>query len=195
MIGPFENVVQLYDSNGQRKYLTGKEGQRFLNAAGRAEPRTRALCRTLAFTGCRISEALALSRPRLDGETGCVVLRTLKRRKLIFRAVPVPLSLIAELQALPEIPDAPEKLWTWCRQTAWRRVKTVMAQARITGPQASPKGLRHGFGIAAAEENIPPGLTQRWMGHARLETTVLYQHAVGKEERAFAKRLWKAPAS
>ncbi len=181
----------LYDTNGRRKYLTASEWQRFLAAAARAEPSTRALCRALAYTGCRITEALSLTRPQLDAEMGCVVLRTLKRRKLVFRAVPVPESLIAELAALPKIPHAPERLWSWCRQTGWRRIKAVMQQAKIVGPQASPKGLRHGFGIAAAEENVPPGLTQRWMGHARLETTVLYQHAVGSEERAFAKRLWR----
>jgi integrase len=103
----------------------------------------------------------------------------------------VPTALIVELASLPPIADAPERLWSWSRQTAWRRVKAVMARARISGPQASPKGLRHGFGIAAARENVPPGLTQRWMGHARLETTALYQFAVGAEERAFAKRLWR----
>jgi integrase/recombinase XerD len=182
----------LYDVNGCRKYLTGNEWERFLRAAAQTEPRVRALCRVLAYTGCRISEGLGLTRMRLDAATGCVVLQTLKRRKQVFRAVPVPNELIAELRALPPIASDPMLLWGWCRQTGWRRVKDVMAQARITGPQASPKGLRHGFGIAAAEENIPPGLTQRWMGHARLETTVLYQHAVGKEERAFAKRLWRA---
>lgn len=181
----------LFDAVGRRKYLSGEEWRRFLRAADDAEPRTRALCRTLAYTGCRISEALALCRSQVDDETGFVVLRTLKRRKAVFRAVPVPASLISELHALPEIPGAPDRLWNWCRQTGWRRVKGVMARARIAGPQASPKGLRHGFGIAAAEENIPPGLTQRWMGHARLETTILYQHAVGREERAFAKRLWR----
>lgn len=181
----------LYDTHGCRKYLTGNEWERFLRAAAQTEPRVRALCRVLAYTGCRISEALNLTRAGLDAETGRIVLRTLKRRKLAFRAVPVPASLIDELAALPVIADTPDRLWHWCRQTGWRRVKSVMQQAGVAGPQASPKGLRHGFGIAAAEENIPPGLTQRWMGHARLETTVLYQHAVGKEERAFAKRLWK----
>jgi hypothetical protein len=33
------------------------------------------------------------------------------------------------------------------------------------------------------------------MGHARLETTAIYQHAVGQEERAFAMRLWPHCAS
>lgn len=184
-------TTSLYDSQGSRKYLTSGERKRFLCAASQCEARTRALCRVLAFSGCRISEALGLTRTRLDVETGRIVLCTLKRRKLMFRAVPVPAALIAELAALPIVADAPDRLWTWCRQTAWRRIKGVMACACITGAQAMPKGLRHGFGIAAAEENIPPGLTKRWMGHARLETTILYQDAVGPEERSFAKRLWR----
>jgi integrase len=70
-------------------------------------------------------------------------------------------------------------------------VKSVMAAAGIKGTQATAKGLRHGFGIANAEKNIAPALTQRWMGHARLETTAIYQHVTGREERAFAARLWR----
>jgi integrase len=186
-----ESPTALFDPHGRRKYLSGDESRRFLAAAGTVEPRTRALCRVLAYTGCRVSEALALTRAQVDPETGCIVLRTLKRRKLVFRAVPVPAALIVELNALPSISEAPDRLWVWCRQTGWRHVKEVMARARIRGPQATPKGLRHGFGIAAARENVPPGLTQRWLGHARLETTTLYQFAVGAEERAFAKRLWR----
>lgn len=181
----------LFDGSGRRKYVSSAEWRRFQVAAAEAEPKTRTLCRTLAYTGCRISEALALTPASIDSETGRVVLRTLKRRKLVYRAVPVPSSLIGELKTLCGGKSSSDRLWSWCRQTAWRRIKGVMAKAGIRGPQATPKGLRHSFGIANAEENIPPGLTQRWMGHARLETTVLYQHAVGREERAFAKRLWR----
>jgi len=186
-----DGMEALFDRNGRRKYLSADEWRRFLNAADGANAKTRALCRTLAYTGCRISEALSLTPAHIDLETGRIVLRTLKRRKLVFRAVPVPPCLIAELNALAKNRAPQARLWEWCRQTGWRRVKRVMEEARVRGPQATPKGLRHGFGIAAAEENIPPGLTQRWMGHARLETTTLYQHAVGREERTFAKRLWR----
>ncbi len=162
-----------------------------MRAADKTGTKTRTLCRILAFTGCRISEALALTPIHIDPDAGCIVLRTLKRRKRIFRAVPVPPGLIADLKALGAGHSPQTRLWDWCRQTGWRHVRRVMEEARIRGPQASPKGLRHGFGIAAAEGNIPPGLTQRWMGHTRLETTMLYQHAVGREERAFARRLWR----
>lgn len=188
-----DGVARLFDTEGQRKYLCASERRRFIDAAARMDAEGRAFCWLLAYSGCRISEALAVSSARLDVETGRVIFLTLKRRKRVFRAVPVPPELMAALRTLArgKTPDAP--LWNWCRQTAWRRVKTAMRAAGVTGPRATAKGLRHGFGIANAEHNIPPALTQRWMGHARLETTSIYIHAIGREERAFAKRLWRRP--
>ena len=185
-----DDGMALYDERGGRKYLSRGEARRFLDAAGKADAQTGALCRLLAFSGCRVSEALGTSRARLDQEMGRVVFRTLKRRRCVFRAVPIPDVLMTELVALTAGCDADERIWTWCRQTAWRRVKAVMAAAEIAGAQASPKGLRHGFGVANAEHNIPANLTRRWMGHARLETTAIYQNAVDAEERSFAERLW-----
>ncbi|MDQ0462959.1 integrase [Caulobacter ginsengisoli] len=191
LIARSEGLEQLFDADGHRKYLTGGEVNRFLRAGGKADDQTQALCLLLAYTGCRISEALALTPTRLDPETSRVIFRTLKRRARVFRAVPVPAELMTLLRQLAVDRPADAPLWTWTRQTAWRRIKAVMRAAGITGAQATPKGLRHGFGIANAEENVPPSLTQRWMGHARLETTAIYQHAVGREERAFARRLWR----
>jgi integrase len=184
-------MAQLYDAQGTRKYVCGSEWERFVAAAERMDLASRAFCLLLAYTGCRISEGLAVTRERLDAETGCVVFRTLKRRGLAFRTVPIPPSLLLALSALVEDREPESRLWTWSRPTAWRRVKWAMDLAGITGARATAKGLRHGFGIANAEQNVPPALTQRWMGHARLETTAIYQHAVGREERQFAERLWR----
>ena len=66
----------------------------------------------------------------------------------------------------------------------------MMDRAGIEGAMASPKGLRHGYGIKAAVSNVPPNLIQRWLGHAKPETTLIYMDAVGSEERQFAKRMW-----
>ncbi len=191
MVFGSDGLTQLFDNHGARKYVCGGEWRRFLDAAAHMAAPSRTFCDLLAYTGCRISEALALTPQRLDPETGCVIFLTLKRRARVFRAVPIPPELMVALRKLARgaAPDA--RLWSWSRQTGWRRVKTAMAAAGITGAQATAKGLRHGFGIANAEENIPAGITRRWMGHARLETTAIYQHAVGQEERAFAKRIWR----
>jgi integrase/recombinase XerD len=185
-----DDGTRLFDRNGQRKYLCRAEGQRFLRAAAAADEATRLFCQLLAYTGCRISEGLALIPAQLDAEAQRVIFRTLKRRRRVFRAVPVPAALMRDLQLLARGRQAGERLWPWCRQTGWRRVKSVMAEARIRGPQAMPKGLRHQFGMTAADRKVPPNLIQRWMGHASPGTTATYLDAVGAEERGFARRMW-----
>src|ERR687892_1772833 len=82
----------LYDSHGHRKYLTPAERDAFLKAADETEVReVRTFCATLAYTGCRISEALALTADRIDLKDGAIVIESAKKRKSgIYRPVPVP---------------------------------------------------------------------------------------------------------
>lgn len=179
---------QVYDPTGRRKYLTADERRRFLIAADSMPPRAKALCYLLAYTGCRISEALNVSAHQLDRDGGTVTIRTLKRRRLAFRAVPVPPTLMAMLASLATAPSG--RLWEMHRSTAWRRVKQAMEMASIDGPMATCRGLRHGFGIRAVASSVPPNLIAKWLGHASLATTAIYLDAVGKEEREFAQRMW-----
>jgi site-specific recombinase XerD len=65
-----------------------------------------------------------------------------------------------------------------------------MVAAGLDGPHASPKGLRHGFGVAAVCAGVPLNLVQRWLGHAQLSTTSIYADAVGEEEQSIAARMW-----
>jgi site-specific recombinase XerD len=51
--------------------------------------------------------------------------------------------------------------------------------------------LRHGFGIHAVQSGVPLNLVQRWLGHARMETTAIYLDAMGSEEREIASRMWR----
>jgi integrase/recombinase XerD len=144
--------LQVLDADGRRKYLSAEERARFLAAADRLSPGKRAFCYVLVFTGCRISEALALTTDSVDAERRKVVIRTLKRRRLIFRAVPVPNQTIDLLRRLPA--GANRRLWQFRRVTGWRLIKTTMMCAGISGPMASPKGLRRGFGIRAADRKV-----------------------------------------
>jgi integrase/recombinase XerD len=179
---------QIHDEAGRRKYLSGSERTRFLSAADGLAPTMRALCHVLAYTGCRISEALALTVAHVDIERLTLTVRTLKRRRTIFRVVPVPQATVDMLRVLPL--DATGRFWPVHRVTAWRVVKAAMLRAGVAGPMACPKGLRHGFGIRAAGHNVPTNIIQRWMGHASPTTTAIYLDAVGVEERQFASRMW-----
>ena len=186
----------LYALCGARKYLTPTERTRFLNAARALTcPRTRTFCLTLAYSGCRISEALALTPLSIDRADGFIAIRSLKKRSkvLIVRQVPVPDDLLAMLETMHGAPheNANMRLWPWSRGYAWCLVKQVMEQAGIMdGVHATPKGLRHGFGLHAIRSGVPLNLVQRWLGHASMTTTAIYLQAIGSEEREIASRMW-----
>lgn len=193
-------MSELYDLAGNRKYLTEDERRDFLRAADRATRKVRTFCYLLHYTGCRISEGLALTADRVDFANGSIVFETLKKRRPgIYRAVPVPPSFLDALELVHNVRQVEArrgrgpkvKLWPWERTTAWRHVKEVMERAGLgEGPQVSPKGLRHGFGVAAVVNNIPLNLLQKWLGHAQLTTTAIYADAVGAEEKNIASRMW-----
>lgn len=192
-------VSMLYDREGNRKYLTVSERTAFLHAAEKMPVDVRTFCRVLAYSGARVSEVLALTPRRIDIEAGLMVFESLKkRRRGVFRAVPMPRQLLAELERiydieaarrLPEI--AKRRMWPWCRTTAWSRVKECMAKARIAGAQATPKGFRHGFAVGALQAGVPINFVRKWLGHSRLSTTEIYADAVGDEEATIAGRYWK----
>lgn len=184
----------LFDHCGRRKYLTADERAAFLKAAEQAPQEIKTLCHVLAYTGCRISEALALTVERIDFAGQMIVFESLKkRRRGVFRAVPVPPQLLKELDAVHRLHSRQGKntIWALSRLTAWRHIKVIMAAAGIEqGPQASPRGLRHGFGVAAVSAGVPLNLVQKWLGHAQISTTAIYANALGAEERNIAARMW-----
>lgn len=180
-----------------RKYLTQDERQRVLAAAMQLIDQNRLFVEVLAWSGGRISEVLALTAASFDLELSSVTLLTLKRRKPVAREVPLPPTLVAEMDAVFGIrqrrPDrAHQRLWAFHRVTGWRLVKTIMDAAGIAGQQARPHGLRHGFGVGALQAGVPVTLLKRWMGHAKLATTEIYLDVIGPEEIAFARRFWQA---
>lgn len=182
----------MYDREGQRKYLTRSEREAFLQAARARSPEINAFCSLMAATGCRISEALSLTGRNIDFEAKQVIIECLKkRRKSIFRAVPLPAVLLEELQELVARQTSPQnRLWPWSRMTGYRRICEVMQVAGVEGSHATPKGLRHGFGVCAIQAKVPLNLVQRWLGHADIKTTAIYTSAMGPEEREIAARMW-----
>ena len=67
---------------------------------------------------------------------------------------------------------------------------TLAQTAIITGPHATPKGLRHAFGIKGVGSQVPLNMVQKWLGHAELSTTAIYVDAVGAEAKQIAQRMW-----
>jgi len=115
--------LSLYTAGGERKYLTEAERNALIMAARACpNPKLRTFCLTLVYTGCRISEALAISGPCIERSSGFIAIRSLKKRKgaIVFREIPVPSELLDELAATYDLAEpAKDRLWPWCRAHAW----------------------------------------------------------------------------
>jgi integrase/recombinase XerD len=191
--------MTLHTVGGARKYLNAAERKRFAAAAETMPAEPRVFCLLLMWSGCRISEALAVAPVAIDREAGTVAFITLKRRRTsVVRQVPIPAALINDLTNVFDLAQRERdgflrtaRLWDWSRSTAWRYVKEVMKRSALSGSAAMPKGLRHTFGVAAFQA-VPPHIVQRWLGHASLRTTGIYGDVSGREEHLFAKRIWKS---
>src|SRR3954467_5634566 len=112
--------MQLYDAEGRRLYFTEDERRAFVAAAAQAPREVRTFCGVLHATGCRISETLALTAQQIDLSGRVVVFESLKkRRRGVYRAVPVPPELLDALDLVHDIREAQRRgqakalLWPW----------------------------------------------------------------------------------
>lgn len=193
---PFTPAEHTLVNSKGRLYLTADERRRFFETV-RTSPNTRVgtFAATLAYTGCRISEALAVRIEDVDLVNHTIRFRTLKRRAEHWREVPLPeahlreLELVHELRARQRTRHATDRLWPIGQSTGSRHIAALMKAAGIAGPQASPKGLRHGYGIAAVEVGVPLTTIADVLGHADTNTTTIYTRATGREAREFVARM------
>jgi len=122
---------ELFTIERKRKHLTAEEQERFIAAANaheRAEVRT--FCLTLAYTGCRISEALELTPKRVDLSDKSIAFRTLKQRdKIKYRSAPCPDTLLDAIELVHSVRKARRSkklkdiaLWSWGRTQATKHV-------------------------------------------------------------------------
>jgi integrase/recombinase XerD len=189
------SVMRLHDAQGHRLYLTAGERAAFRQAAADSPRITRTFGLTLFYTGCRISEALELTADRVDFRDRSLTFRSLKkRRQHVYRSVPVPEVFLDVLDLVHGIREGHTKgrLWGWTRKTGYNHIVAVMTKAALSGPQATPKGLRHGYAVACIEKGIQLNIVQELLGHAQMTTTAIYTHAVGAERRGIVARLWEA---
>ena len=194
---PFDSGQSLVNSKG-RKYLTAAERANFVGIARQAEcPDVQTFALMLTYTGCRISEALAVRICDVDIQRALIHIRSLKRRAETWREVPIPRNFTRELELTHQlrryqavIRTRNIRLWNFSRSTAYRKITGLMTEANIEGAQACPKGLRHGFGIAAVEAGVPLPTIAAVLGHSSITTTAIYTTAIGEEARDLLRRVW-----
>lgn len=185
----------IWQTNGEKKYLTSHEVKLFVEASKEMRDDVALFCIFLAVTGCRVSEAINVTRAQVSVSTRLATIQSLKKRKQgVYRDVPLTLALARDLDSYMTAQSLRphDRLWRYSRMTAYRHVRAVLRKIGIDGPRASPKALRHGFAIEAIQAGVPLNIVQRWLGHASMATTAIYTSAIGPEELKLADRMWAA---
>lgn len=140
--------------------------------------RDRALAWTIYHLGLRVSEALAL-RPgdfRRAGDGSMVVSVWGKGGKMRYLQVP---DRLYEL-LLHHVGDPlPDPLWSMSRYAFHHLLRRAGEEA--TGRPVAPHWLRHSFATHALEAGVDLPAVSRSLGHARLETTMIYAHTHGAD--------------
>ena len=183
----------LIKADGQRKYLNDSELKQFKNATQHFSPIIRTFCLMIANTGCLISEALNLNYANIDFTQKAVLINSLRKKgKEEIRSIPLPDTLLNELRIAHENGrgQTEEKLWSWSRRTAHKKIKSVMEKAGVEGFFATSIGLRHGFGVHCVMNGVPIVYIKKWLGHSSLDVTCMYLTAIKQDERSLAERMW-----
>jgi integrase/recombinase XerD len=146
----------------------------------------RTLCMALAYSGCRLSEALALRADRAHFAVGLPVSESLmKRRTGVSRTVPVPPALLKASELMRGI-----RLWPWARWTGRRAGMAVMEAAGHGGARPAQMPAAR-VRVAAVIAGIPLNIMQKWPGHGPFTTTAIDADAVGAEGHDTARRMWR----
>ena len=169
--------------------LSGSEVRRLLDCIAAVQHRT--ICVVMYATGLRVTEACNLQPSDIDAGRGLLRVRQGKGRK--DRDVPVGEKLLAVLReywrvvrpAGPylfpgEVADRPVT-----RETIHYALRKAARAAKIS-KRVSPHTLRHCFATHLLEMGTDLRIIQVLLGHARIETTMLYLH-VARERLATIK--------
>jgi len=132
-----------------------------------------ALFTVLVFTGCRLGEALALTREDVDVKRRVVRIRQLKKKaKEFVRTVPVPSSLFWEVMERYLNKTATDRLFTITDRGA-RDVVYRIAECYLKR-RLRPHAIRHSYAIAVLKATKNLEVVRRLLGHEDYDTVKVY---------------------
>ena len=172
-------------------YLTPVEIQAMLEACIENK-RDHLLINLLWQTGCRIGEALSISRDDIDTYNLSVRVQIEKQRnkksRHVFRIIPISPELSNELASYILHYNITNRLFNFSRQRAFQIIKQVAKQAGITKP-VHPHTLRHSFAVNCISQGVPLPVVKDLLGHSSVLTTMVYLKIVQQDARQFLQQV------
>ena len=153
-----------------------------------ANPKSIAIMRLWALTGCRRDEIAALQWAEVDFERACLRLHDSKTGHSVR---PLSGAAIALLKALPQASCSPYVFPSEDGRTFYQGTKRfwVKVVKRAGLPGVTPHTLRHTIGSAAVSSGETLAMTGALLGHASAQSTSIYAHMQQDPARRAADRV------
>jgi len=179
----WEEVLKLWDFVLDRFVGAGKEAEKvrreLLREGFRPIYSLREVCffGLLFFTGCRVSELLAIRKKDVNLLKKVILIRQLKKRKgeELIREVllPPPVEEYLREYVLREVKSEELFLFEFTRQRAWQLVRELTEKV-LNRPLHPPHVFRHAFAIRLLKTTSNMEYVRRLLGHKDYETLKHY---------------------
>jgi integrase/recombinase XerC len=164
----------------------------FLPDKSLSQKRNKLIVRLLIMTGMRISELLGLKFKDLKKDRKII---SVKGKNNKVREIPFGEEcgkVIDELIKISSKSGSGEIINNLCGKTlSARYIQRIVRKysSMLFGPEnaITPHKLRHTFASMLRNNGAPIEIIQRILGHSRIETTVIYLHITGREERRYVE--------
>jgi len=116
----------------------------------------------------------------------------------VFRTIPITADLSGKIAAYcmenglknhPACRPGRDRLFPISRVRAYHIIRSAGEKAGIDKDRCHPHVFRHGFAVNAVLSGVPPLVLRRWMGHARIETTLVYTEVLAQDTREYLERM------
>ena len=138
---------------------------------------------TLRETGARISEVLSIDDNKdINYRLNAIKIRTLKRKKEMYRTVFISNKLIAEISRfLAQYPNFRGKLFKTKVRGVQKFFEKMCEKANIEKKKRHVHLLRHTRAVEYLKANVPLHHIKQLLGHASILTTSVYLNTYSSE--------------
>ncbi len=109
----------------------------------------------------------------------------------IYRTVPVRPELCGKIAAycMNHHIQRGDRLFPITRVWAYQILQEAGEKAGIEKDRRHPHVFRHGFAVNAVLSGVPPLVLRRWLGHAGIDTTLIYTEVLAQDTKGYLEKM------
>ncbi len=128
---------------------------------------------------------------KLEGAKSRLAKFTKEAPPLLYRTVSITSELAGKIAAycMNNGIQLKQRLFPISRIRVYQILQDAGKKAGIEKGRRHSHVLRHGFAVNAVLSGVPPMILRKWMGHATIDTTLIYTEVLAQDSKEYLKRM------